>query len=256
MFFELSLEIVLILFFVALFAGFIDTLAGGGGLLTTPALILAGLPPLMALGTNKLQAVAGSATASFMMIKKKKVTIKEVKSLFLFAFLGSALGTIIIQFIDISILNIIIPLVLFFIGIYFLFMPNVQNIQNKKEKMSQNTYAKTIVPLIGTYDGMFGPGTGSFFSLSAIALRAKELIKATALAKVMNFGTNLASIIIFIIYGQVAFYIGFIMMIGQLIGAYFGANTLMKINPNYLRAIVVFMCFTMLIKYILNISNT
>ncbi len=250
MFFELSLEIILILFFVALFAGFIDTLAGGGGLLTTPALILAGIPPLMALGTNKLQAVAGSATASFMMIKKKKVTIKEVKSLFTFAFLGSALGTIIVQFIDVSLLNIIIPLVLFFIGIYFLFMPNAQNIQNTKEKMSEKTYSSTIVPTIGVYDGMFGPGTGSFFSLSAIALRSKELIKATALAKVMNFGTNLASIIVFILYGQVAFYIGFIMMIGQLIGAYIGANVLIKINPKYLRFIVVIICFIMLLKYI------
>ncbi len=249
MFFDLSLEIILYLFFIALIAGFIDTLAGGGGLITIPALILSGIPPLMVLGTNKLQAVMGSGTASFMMLKKKKVTIKEVKGLFIYAFVGSAIGTILIQFVNIEILNFIIPFVLLLIGFYFLFMPKVSNI-TKEEKMSEDTYKKTIVPLIGLYDGMFGPATGSFFSLSGLALRSKELIKATALAKVMNFGTNIASIMVFIIFGQVAFYVGFIMMIGQAIGAYFGANTLVKINPNYLRVIVVIMCFVMLIKYI------
>lgn len=246
---EFSYEIIIILFLTALIAGFIDTLAGGGGLLTTPALILAGMPPLLALGTNKLQAVAGSGTATFMMFKKKKITLKEVKELFIYAFVGSVLGTIIVQFINVDILNFIIPLVLFLIGIYFLFMPKASEIK-KEEKLTENTYKKVVVPSIGVYDGMFGPGTGSFFSLSGIALRSHNLIKATALAKVMNFGTNLASIIIFLLFGQVAIFIGIIMMIGQLIGAYFGANTLVKMNPNHLRIIVVIMCFSMLIKYI------
>ncbi len=250
---DLSLEIILSLFFMALIAGFIDTLAGGGGLLTIPALTLSGLPPLLALGTNKLQAVMGSGTASFMMLKKKKVTLQEVKGLFIYAFIGSTIGTITVQFINADVLNFIIPLVLLLIGFYFLLMPKASNIA-KEEKMSEDTYKKTIVPLIGIYDGIFGPATGSFFSLSGVAFRAKELIKATALAKVMNFGTNLASILVFILYGQVAFYIAFIMMIGQAIGAYFGSNTLVKINPNYLRYLVVIMSFSMLIKYVIQMG--
>ena len=105
-------ELMLILFAVAVFAGFIDTLAGGGGLLTIPALFLTGMPPLLALGTNKFQAFMGSGTASVMMLIKKKVTFKEVKYLMIMAFIGSAIGTICVQFIDVELLNFVIPIVL------------------------------------------------------------------------------------------------------------------------------------------------
>ncbi len=241
-------EIIIMLFAVAVFAGLIDTLAGGGGLITIPALILAGLPPLLALGTNKFQAFVGSGTASIMMLRKKKVTFHEVKYLMLMAFVGSVIGTIAVQFIDVELLNFVIPLVLLFIGIYFLFMPKASNI-DKKPKISEKAYKNIVVPSIGFYDGMFGPGTGSFLSLSGIALRGVELIKATAMAKTMNFATNIASVLVFLAYGQVIFSIGILMMIGQIIGAYIGSHFLVKINPNHLKIIVVIMCFTMLIKY-------
>lgn len=246
-------EIIIMLFVIAVFAGFIDTLAGGGGLITIPALILAGIPPLLALGTNKFQGCIGSGTASLMMFRKKKITFYEVKYLMLMAFVGSAIGTISIQFIDVEILSFIIPLVLFLIGIYFIFMPKTSEIDSQP-KMSESMYKFTAVPFIGFYDGMFGPGTGSFLSLSAIALRGMELIKATATAKPMNFATNLASVFVFLIYGQVIFTIGIIMMIGQAIGAYIASHFLLKINPLHLRIIVIVMCFVMLIKYSLQMG--
>ena len=244
----ITYELMIILFTVAVFAGFIDTLAGGGGLITIPALILTGMPPLLALGTNKFQAFIGSGTASVMMLRKKKITFKEVKYLMLMAFVGSAIGTICVQFIDVKLLNFVIPIVLLLIGVYFLFMPKASNIESKA-KISEKTYQYTAVPFIGFYDGMFGPGTGSFLSLSAIALRGIELIKATAMAKTMNFATNIGSVIIFLIYGQVIFSIGILMMLGQMIGAYIASHFLLRINPLHLRIIVIAMCFLMLIKY-------
>ncbi len=246
---EFGLDILVLLFFVAFIAGTIDTMAGGGGLFTIPALFLAGLPPLLALGTNKFQAFVGSCTASIMMVRKKQVRLSDVKFLILSAFLGSCVGTILVQFIDVSILNFVIPLTLFLIGIYFLFLPNPKNMK-KEAKISQKLYAIFVLPVIGFYDGMFGPGTGSFLSLSAIALRGYEIVRATALAKVLNFSTNIASCVIFVYYGQVVFQIGFAMMLGQVIGAYVGSNILLKINPNHLRMLVVTMCFCMLIKYL------
>lgn len=244
----ITYELMIILFAVAVFAGFIDTLAGGGGLITIPALILTGMPPLLALGTNKFQAFVGSGTASVMMLRKKKITFNEVKYLMLMAFVGSAIGTICVQFIDVKLLNFVIPIVLLLIGVYFLFMPKASNIESKA-KITEKTYKYTAVPFIGFYDGMFGPGTGSFLSLSAIALRGIELIKATAMAKTMNFATNLGSVIIFLIYGQVIFSIGILMMLGQMIGAYIASHFLLRINPLHLRIIVIAMCFLMLIKY-------
>lgn len=241
-------DILIMLFAVAVFAGFIDTLAGGGGLLTIPALILTGIPPLLALGTNKFQAFIGSGTASLMMLLKKKVTFSEVKYFMLMAFIGSVIGTICVQFIDVSLLSFVIPIVLLLIGVYFIFMPKASSI-DKKPKMSEKTYKLTAVPIIGFYDGMFGPGTGSFLSLSAIALRGIELIKATAMAKTMNFATNLGSVLVFLVYGQVIFVVGVLMMIGQAIGAYIASHFLLKIDPLHLRIIVIVMCFLMLVKY-------
>jgi len=243
-----SYDMMFMLFTVAVFAGFIDTLAGGGGLLTIPALILTGMPPLLALGTNKFQAFIGSGTASLMMLRKRKVTFVEVKYLMLMAFIGSAVGTVCVQFIDVALLNFVIPIVLLLIGIYFIFMPKASEI-DPKPKMGEKIYRYTAVPFIGFYDGMFGPGTGSFLSLSAIALRGIELIKATAMAKTMNFATNLGSVCIFLIYGQVIFSIGVLMMIGQALGAYIASHFLLKINPLHLRILVILICFIMLIKY-------
>lgn len=243
-----SYEIIIMLFAVAVFAGLIDTLAGGGGLLTIPALILAGIPPLLALGTNKFQAFIGSGTASIMMLRKKQTSFLEVKYLMLTAFVGSVIGTIVIQFVDVSLLSFVIPLVLLLIGIYFLLMPKASEIE-ASPKISEKSYKNIVVPIIGFYDGMFGPGTGSFLSMSGIALRGKKIIKATAVAKPMNFATNIASVFVFLAYGQVIFSIGVLMMLGQMIGAYIGSHFLVKINPNYLRIIVVIMCFSMLIKY-------
>tara|TARA_B110000046_G_C13016507_1_gene409032 strand:- start:2224 stop:2994 length:771 start_codon:yes stop_codon:yes gene_type:complete len=247
-FFTLTYEIMLILFCVAIFAGFVDTLAGGGGLITIPALILTGMPPLLALGTNKFQACAGSGTASFMMIRKKRIKFSEVKYLMLISFITAGIGTICVQFIDLDLLNFVIPLVLLLIGIYFIFMPKVSEI-DVRAKISEQTYQYTAVPIISFYDGMFGPATGSFFSLSAIALRGMDLIQATAIAKTMNFATNIASVCIFLIYGQVIFTVGVLMMIGQVIGAYVASHFLLRINPLHLRIIVILVCFIMLLKY-------
>jgi len=118
-----SIEILALLFFVAVIAGLIDTLAGGGGLITLPALMMSGVPPLLALGTNKLQGSIGTATASIMMFKHKKVHWREVKILMLIAFLGSLLGTLIVQIIDTNALKLAIPIALTFILLYFILLP-------------------------------------------------------------------------------------------------------------------------------------
>src|SRR4051812_30169807 len=117
---DLTLSTILSLFLAATLAGFMDTLAGGGGLITVPALALTGSPMLMVLGTNKLQGCVGTATASSLLFKKKKFTFAEIKIPCLFAFLGAMAGSLAVQFVDKQALKFIVPLVLFFIGFYFL----------------------------------------------------------------------------------------------------------------------------------------
>ncbi|MFY9108220.1 TSUP family transporter, partial [Aliarcobacter butzleri] len=121
---EFTVEIFLLLFFVAFIAGLIDTIAGGGGLLTIPTLLYVGIPPATALATNKLQATFGSFTAAMYFIRKKMVNIKEIKLMLIFTFLGAILGVFTLLQIDASILKQVIPILLIIIGFYFLFSPS------------------------------------------------------------------------------------------------------------------------------------
>lgn len=245
---SLSVELLVFLFLAAAVGGFLDTLAGGGGLITLPALMMSGMPPLAALGTNKLQGSMGTGTASFLMIRKKRVNLKDVKSLMVAAFTGAVMGTIAIQFIDAAILTSVIPFVLVVIAIYFLISPNPGS-HAVEAKMGSRTYRRAVVPLIGCYDGMFGPGAGSFFTAAGVALRGQGMIDATAIAKTLNFATNIASLLVFVVAGQVVWMVGLLMMAGQLLGASLGSHWLLRSKPAYLRVIVVVMCLGMLVKY-------
>ena len=247
---EFSFEIILFLFSVALVAGFIDTLAGGGGLITIPSLLLSGIPPILALGTNKLQGAVGTATATYALTKSKKIDWSKIKYLFCYALLGAMFGTISVQFADPSALSFVVPFVLFFIAVYFLVSPFIP-IKAESPKMSEKIYSRLVIPVIGFYDGMFGPGTGSFFALAGVALRGKELVQATVLAKPLNLATNFASLCVFLFADQVLWTIGCVMMLGQFIGARLGASMLFKMNKNLLRYLVVIMCVGMLIKYVM-----
>jgi uncharacterized membrane protein YfcA len=166
------------------------------------------------------------------------------------AFIGSAIGTIIVQFVNTEALTFIIPVVISVIGIYFLVTPTV-DAENKSAKVSTLGYRNFVVPLIGYYDGILGPGTGSFFTLAVRALRGQKFLEATAIAKTLNFSTNIASLIVFLFAGQVIWLVGFTMMFGQFIGAWLGAHCLFKIPVTYLRYLVVIMCFGMLTKYVM-----
>ncbi len=246
-------ELLTFLFFAAFVAGFLDTLAGGGGLIALPALMMSGIAPLSALGTNKLQGTMGTATATYMMLKNKKVRWNDVKFLMLTAFTGAVLGTIAVQFINTDLLTLVIPAVLLMTAIYFLLSPLPQE-GISTPRVSKGRYQKVIVPTIGWYDGMFGPGTGSFFALAGVSLRGHGLIDATAVAKTLNFSTNIASLIVFLFAGKVVWLIGLLMMVGQFVGAWGGSLCLFRINPKYLRLIVVAMCLGMLTKYVFSMG--
>ncbi len=244
----LSSEVLTLLFLAAFVAGFIDTLAGGGGLIVLPALMMSGIPPLTALGTNKLQGTMGTATATYMMLKNRRVRWHDIKFLMLSAFIGAILGTIAVQFVNTQLLTLVIPAVLLVIAIYFIVAPQPQA-ELARPRISKGKYQRFIVPIIGWYDGMFGPGTGSFFALAGVSLRGHGLIEATAVAKTLNFSTNIASLLVFLLAGKVVWFVGMVMMIGQFVGAWGGSKCLFSIHPKYLRLIVVAMCLGMLTKY-------
>ncbi|MDB4037600.1 TSUP family transporter [Candidatus Thioglobus sp.] len=243
-----SLEILTFLFFVAMVAGFLDTLVGGGGLLAVPALLLSGIPPIYVLGTNKFQGSMGTGVATLLLFRKKKLNWSAIKYLMLVSFIGSVIGGVIVQFIDTKALSFAIPIVLVFISIYFIISPKPK--KTSKSSASCKSFDKYAVPAVGFYDGMFGPGAGSFFVMTAVMLKKLEIIQATILAKPLNFASNIAGFIVFFSFGHVAFLIGLVMMVGQLIGAFFGTHYLLKANPLVIRFLIVIMSISMLARYL------
>jgi uncharacterized membrane protein YfcA len=238
----------LLLLGAATLAGFVDAIAGGGGLITLPALLVAGVSPLGALGTNKAQSVFGSGTASVTLLRKRMVTVTEVAPPFVRAAIGSAVGALVVRQFDTDSLDIVIPAVLVLIGGYFLFVPSVGELESTP-RLSVRVYRNTVVPAIGAYDGLLGPGTGSFFAVSGVALRGLHLVKATAVAKTLNFASNAAALAVFIVGGEVVWEAALVMMGGQAIGAFVGAHTMVRGGTRLIRPMVVVMSAAMLVRY-------
>ena len=247
-----SIEILTFLFFVGVVAGFLDTLVGGGGLLAVPALLLSGIPPIYVLGTNKFQGSMGTGIATFLLFRKKKLDWNSVKNLMFASFIGSIVGGVIIQFVDTQFLSFVIPIVLVFIAIYFIVSPKPKSIASNPK--SNKKFELFAVPVVGFYDGMFGPGAGSFFAMTGVMIKKLEIIQATILAKPLNFASNIAGFIVFFSFGHIAFLIGLLMMMGQMIGAFFGTHYLLKANPLIIRLLIVIISISMLIKYMFSLS--
>ena len=244
---EISIELLALLFSVATFAGFIDAIAGGGGLLTIPALLATGMPPAIALGTNKLQACGGSFSASLYFVRKKAVNLREILLLIALTFLGAAIGSILVQRIDVQALKVFLPFLVFAIGLYFLFAPSIGD-DDKKQRIGYPLFAVLVGATIGFYDGVFGAAAGSFYTLSFVLLLGFNLTKAVAHAKVLNFTSNLASLIFFILGGAVIWQVGIVMMIGQFIGGTLGARMVVTKGKRLIRPMLVTISFLMVAK--------
>lgn len=246
---EITFEIIAILFIVAIAAGFIDSIAGGGGLITVPAMLIAGIPPLAALGTNKLQSQFGSASATIAYARKGHVNLREQLPMALIACLGGAVGAIIAGYVPTHILRVIMPVMLVAIAIYFAFKPNISDIDSQ-QRVTPFLFALTFVPLIGLYDGVFGPGAGSFYMLGFVALAGFGMLKATAHTKLLNFGSNVGGFIVFALTGAVLWKLGLIMGLGQFIGAQLGSGFAMKKGAKLIRPLLIISCLAMASKLI------
>ena len=236
--FVVSPLLVGLLFFIAMLAGFIDSIAGGGGLLTVPALLSAGLSPAQALATNKLQSVGGSFSASLYFVRRKAVDLREQKLNIAMAFIGAVSGAIAIQHIQPGLLRQVLPLLLIGIGLYFLLMPKVGE-EDRQRRLHGLPFALIAGGCVGFYDGFFGPGAGSFYALAFITLCGFNLAKSTAHAKVLNFTSNLGGLMFFMFGGKVIWGTGLVMLVGAICGARMGAHLVLSRGQKLIRPMVV-----------------
>ena len=244
--FDLTLTTLLALVAVALVAGFVDSIAGGGGMITIPALYLAGILPHEALGTNKFQAVFGSFSAALYFLRKGHLDLKKCALFAGFAFIFSLGGTLAVQVASADFLRKAIPFLLIFFALYFLFSPKVSE-ESSKSRIGKIALA-FVIGAIGFYDGFFGPGTGSFLMIALISLGGFGIKDALAQAKLYNFATNLASVLVFLAFGHIIFAVGISMAVGQFIGANLGAKTALKYGIKVIKPLVVIVSLAMCVK--------
>jgi uncharacterized membrane protein YfcA len=236
-----------LLFLTGLAAGFVDSIAGGGGLITLPVILSFGGDPQQALGTNKLQATFGSASATWHYGRAGAVNLRDCVRGCLITFLGAAIGTLGVQQVGPHVLKVAIPLLLLAVATYTLLRPQLGE-QDLHPRMARAKFDFTFGLLLGFYDGFFGPGTGTFWTMAFVLAMGFNLTRATGYTKVMNFASNLCSLAFFAIGGKVDYAAGVVMGAGQLIGARFGSNMVMVRGTKFIRPVFITVVVALTLK--------
>ncbi len=243
-----DITIYIILFIVALFAAGIDAIAGGGGLLVVPTMLILGMNPLVTLGTNKLQSCFGTATSSYNYFKNGLLKENNIKLLAIISFIGSFFGTLLVSQLSNEILNTIIPIFLISAAIFLIVNKQI----NIKSVSIISSFFIPFIFLIGFYDGFFGPGTGTFFVLTFLIIKQRNLMEATSATKVLNFSSNFAAFLVFAYKGLVFWELGLIMAIAQILGAYIGSNLAITKGESFVRPVIVLISIILSIRILLS----
>ncbi len=221
-----------------LLAGFVDAIAGGGGLIALPALLAAGVPPVAALGTNKMQSVIGTATAALTYWRKGFVSLPAIALAIACTFVAAFVGAFVVKQIDTSLLQIAVPVALIAIAVYFLFAPKLTD-EDRHARLKFAVFVPVMGATIGFYDGIFGPGTGSFLTMGFVALFGLGITRAAGNTKMLNLASNLGALALFIPSGDVVWIAAAAMAVGQVIGGYLGALTGIRFGAKLIRPLVV-----------------
>lgn len=244
---ELELATLAFLALVGLAAGFIDSIAGGGGLLALPSLLLAGLDPVSALATNKLQGTFGTASATHAFWRKGLLKPRDHIAEIAAVFIGAALGVAAVAYAPAKFLQGAMPVLLIAIAIYFALSPRLRN-ERGKARFGMGFFSFALAPVIGFYDGIFGPGTGSFFMAALVSLFGFGVIQATARTKLLNFTSNFAALAMFAAGGKIVWTIGLTMGAAQLLGGWIGAHVAIANGAKVIRPLLVLVCIAMAVK--------
>ncbi len=250
---HLGWEILSLLALVGLVAGFVDSIAGGGGLLALPAILATGISPIQALATNKAQSVWGTLLAVTRFHHGGLIQWRALAPVIATTFASAMLGAFVVQSIRPDTLKLVVPLLLIAAVVYFLFSPRMSD-EDVHHRITIGAYA-FVAPFIGFYDGFFGPGTGSFFAISLVGLAGMGLTRATAHTKVLNATSNLASLILFALAGHVVLLVGAVMAVGQVAGGWLGAHYAVRHGARLIRPLLVLMSLGLTVKLLLDPAN-
>ena len=251
-----SYVILSLLIIMSFIAGFIDSIAGGGGFILVPSLMLAGLPPQMAIATNKLPAVFGTAAASYTFIRSKKVIWPVAITGLIFALLGGAVGAALNQGFSEDTLN---KIVLFILPVAALitFIPKKNIKQNAGSFSKKELYIATpfITFILGIYDGFIGPGMGTFLIIAFYSILGMDMVNSSAVAKIVNFASGAGALIKYSLAGHVIITIGIPLLISNVLGSYLGSRLAVKKGQSFIKMVLIVVFIIMFISLLVKIIN-
>jgi uncharacterized protein len=236
-----------VLFITGLAAGFVDSIAGGGGLITLPVFFSFGLPPQLALGTNKFQSMFGTGSAAWHYAQARVVHLSDCGLGILFTFLGAIAGTLTVQKLDPAFLKHFVPILLLAIAAFTILRPKL-GVEDIHPRLSARWFYPVAGLSFGFYDGFFGPPVGVFWTMAFMLGLGFNLTKATGYTKVMNLTSNLASFCFFAAAGLVYYGAGLAMGLGQLLGARLGSRMVVQRGVKFVRPIFLTMVIALTLK--------
>jgi Predicted permeases len=226
---------------LAFLAGFVDAIAGGGGVITLPTLLMMGLSPGQAVATNKLLAVFGSTTSALAFWRKGAVDKALLARMAPLALFGSALGALLVsQLQDTEGFRNLIAVLILVVGALVISNRSL-GLENRYPGLTPRTLAIGLgaALTIGMYDGFFGPGTGTFLMFCFVSFLGFDFVTGSGNARVINLATNLAAVTLFLFAGQMVFWLGLSMGVANALGAQLGANMAMLRGSKFVKVIYV-----------------
>jgi uncharacterized membrane protein YfcA len=249
---DYSVLTILSLSVLAFFAGFIDSIVGGGGLIQFPALLiyLPNTPLPVLFGTNKIAALSGTSVAAYQYAKRVKYDYRLLLLISAFAFAASTMGALSLSLINPNTLKPFILIILILIAIYTFFKKDLGKFQTKELSfMKQALWGSVIGAVVGFYDGFFGPGTGSFFVLGFVMILGFEFVTASAYSKMINCVTNISALIVFIRQGNFLLSVAFVMAVCNILGSVLGSRMALRKGNEFVRIIFLCIVILMILRY-------
>lgn len=233
-------------------AAFVDSIAGGGGLISLPAFLAAGIPPHLALGTNKFCSSSASFTSSLKFIKSKKVNSDLLKFLVPFTLLGAVVGVNTVLKINEGILYSLVLVLILFVGLYTIFSKSIGVNNNFKKLTKLNISLGILLAFsLGFYDGFFGPGTGAFLIFGLIKIFGFDFVQAAGNGKILNFTSNITSLVLFALNGEIAYLIGIPVAFSMIFGAKFGTSLAITKGAKLIKPIFITMSIAVAFKILI-----
>lgn len=239
---ELSWELMLFVIVGGFLAAFVDSVVGGGGLIAVPVLLATGMPPAIVLGTNKLASTMSSLTSTITFMRSGKVNLRAVRGLFLLSIAGAVCGTLVLRQIPSDFLKPMVVVLLIVITVYTIFRKSWGDHSTFESFTNKSAGLMGVFAFcLGFYDGFFGPGTGSFL-IFAFLILGFNFVTAAGNAKVLNFGSNAASLATFIYLGSIHYGVGIFMGLAMVGGSLLGSRIAIRKGTSYVRPLFITIC--------------